>query len=141
MIGTDTYVEFLDTEYLATYVEQGGAAVKFVVADDDQAPAFSARVAEHASARRYVVVRVDAADTRIHMMDQLFFALAPQVDWAGLANHAVRTAMAAAAHPVPEGSDDVSVGAVAAHYGVDPAELSRDVNRLLQQRVFRDFAM
>lgn len=145
MIVTDDYVDFLDAEYLSTYVDQGGAAVKFVVADDDQAAAFSTRLGERAAAAGYLVARVDAAGARIHMMDQVFFALAPQVDWDGLAAHAVRGALAAAAHPVPEGDGDddgdVSVATVAAHHDVDPAELSRDVNRQLQERVFRDYAM
>jgi len=142
VIDTEAYVDFLGREYLDSYVEQGGAAVKFVVgADDEHAQLFSRGVRERAAAGRYLAARVDAADTRIHMMDQLFFAVAPQVDWDGLAAHAVRAAMAAAAHPVPEGSPDVSVHAVATHYGVDPNELSRDVNRELQRRIFRDYAM
>ena len=36
---------------------------------------------------------------------------------------------------------DISVEAVAAHHQVDPAELTRDVNRQLQQDVFHDYAM
>jgi len=63
------------------------------------------------------------------------------VDWDTLAVAAVRRAFAAAAHPVPEGSDDVSVEAVAAAYGVNTGELSRDVNRQLQQDVQREYAM
>jgi len=34
MIGADEYVEFLSREYLRGYVDEGGSAVKFVVADD-----------------------------------------------------------------------------------------------------------
>lgn len=142
MIGTDAYVDFFGREYLDSYVTHGGAAVKFVVASADQdAERFSRTVQERAVAGGYLAARVDAADTRIHMMDQLFFAVAPQVDWDGLAAHAVRAAMATAAHPVPEGSPDVTVGAIAAHYDVDPNELSRDVNRELQHRISRDYAM
>lgn len=142
MIGTDDYVAFLDREYLGSYVGQGGAAVKFVVAaDDDHAAAFGGAVRGRAVAGGYLAARVDAAQTRIHMVDQLFFAVAPQVDWDGLAARAVRAALAAVAHPVPDGSADVSVASVAAHHGVDPGELTRDVNRELQERVSRDYAM
>lgn len=142
MIGIDAYADFLGGEYLDSYVRDGGAAVKFVVAaDDEQAQRFSRTVHDRATGAGYLVARVDAADTRIHMMDQLFFAVAPQVDWDGLAAHAVREAMAAAAHPVPEGTQEVSVEAVAAHYDVDPGELTRDVNRELQHRISRDFSM
>lgn len=142
MIGIDDYADFLGREYLDSYVRGGGAAVKFVVAaDDEQARRFSTTVRDRATDAGYLAARVDAVTTRIHMMDKLFFAIAPQVDWDALAAHAVREAMASVAHPVPEGSTDVSVEAVAAHYDVDPGELSRDVNRALQQRVSRDYAM
>jgi hypothetical protein len=142
MIPTDDYVEFLDREYLGAYVGQGGAAVKFVVpADDDAAQSFSSALRDRAAAGGYATVRVDAADTRVHMMDQVFFEVARQVDWDALAADAVRRALAAAAYPMPEGSTDVAVDSVARHHDVDPLELTRDVNRQLQHAVYHDYAM
>ncbi len=142
MIAAASYAEFLDQEYLGSYVSHGGAAVKFVVAaDDDHARSFSEDLARRADQAGYLTVRIDAAEVRAHMIDQVLFAVARQVDWDGLAAGAVRAAFAAAAHPVPAEQQDVSVEAVAAHHQVDPGELSRDVNRQLQQLVFRDFAM
>ena len=142
MIDVGDYATFLDREYLVTYVRDGGAAVKFVVTpDEDTADAFSAATHAAAAAAGYLPARVDAASTRVHMIDQVFFAVARQVDWDGLAITAVRRALAATAHPVPEGSDDVSSEAVAAVHGVDAGELSRDVNRQLQMDVQRDYAM
>lgn len=142
MIGSADYARFLAEEYLDSYVADGGAAVKFVVVpEDDDASSFSAALQGRAVSAGYHTARVDAAETRVHMIDQVFFELARQVDWETLALHAARAALAAAAHPVPEGSDDVSVAAVAAHYGVEPAELTRDVNRALQEGIHRDFAM
>ncbi|MGI8808783.1 MAG: BREX system ATP-binding domain-containing protein [Acidimicrobiales bacterium] len=142
MIGTEEYARFLADEYLGSYVADGGAAVKFVVAAaDDDAASFSVALRDRAAAAGYHTARVDAAETRVHMIDQVFFDLARNVDWDALATVAARAALAAASHPVPEGSDDVSVEAVAAHYGVEPGELTRDVNRALQLGVHRDFAM
>ncbi|MDQ2826832.1 MAG: hypothetical protein M3Y04_07725, partial [Actinomycetota bacterium] len=141
MIEISEYASFLDREYLASFVRDGGAAVKFVVARDDPgADDFSSAVRAVAEAEGYLAVRVDAASIRIHMIDQVFFDVARQVDWDVLAAHTVRRAFTAAAHPAPEDCD-VTVEAVAAHHGVDPGELSRDVNRQLQSAVQRDFAM
>lgn len=141
MIATGEYTDFLDREYFDSYVAGGGAAVKFVVANDDaHAQAFSTSTRERAEAAGYLAARIAATTTRVHMMDQVFFDLAGQVDWDALAARAVRGALAATAHPAPEGGS-TSIEAVAAHHGVDPSELSRDVNRELQQRIYRDYAM
>ncbi len=142
MIEVADYAEFLDREYLRSYVRDGGAAVKFVVTrDDEAAAAFSGAVRTEADGAGYLSAGADAAATRVHMIDQVFFEVARQVDWDGLATIAVRRALVAASFPVPDDSADVSVETVAARYGVDSGELSRDVNRRLQQDVQRDYAM
>ena len=146
MIPAPDYAEFLDREYLSTYVKDGGAAVKFVVATDGaDATNLSEAIGRRAADAGYVVVRIDAAVTRVHMMEQLFFDLAQQVDWDGLAATAVRAGFAAAGYRVENAVDgmsaDLTVETVAATYAVDPLELSRDVNRQLQERIYRDYAM
>ena len=140
MISVEDYAAFLDREYLADYVADGGAAVKFLVAaDDNEARAVSEAVLGRSRAAGYQTAAVDAATVRIHMIDQVFFEVARQVDWDALAAHAVRGAWAAIAHPAPD--DGLTAEAVAAHHGVDAGELTRDVNRELQRRIYRDYAM
>jgi len=142
MIEAGEYAAFVDREYLRSYVGAGGAAVKFVVAADDElTTAFGADLRQRAADGGYLAAGVDAAVTRVHMIDAVFFDVARQVDWNGLATGAVRAALAAVAYPAPEGADDVSAAAVAAHHGVDAGELSRDVNRQLQQEIYRDYGM
>lgn len=141
MIPVDEYVTFLDAEYLHGYVDDGGAAVKFVVAaSDDQADAFSADLGRRGAAAGFTVARVDAVATKVHLIEQLFFEVARQVDWDALAAATARRALAAAAYPVAEDAD-LSVDAVAAAHGVEPRELKRDVDRELQKLVYRDYAM
>src|SRR6266498_3531840 len=65
-------------------------------------PAVGAGLAVDAAAEGFVYAAVDAAATRAHLADQLFFAVAGQVDWAALASRAVRAAYDATAFPVPE---------------------------------------
>ena len=141
MIPPEEYAAFLDAEYLHGYVDQGGTAVKFVVpADDDAAGAFVERFVSNAGAAGYATARVDAAETRVHLLEQVFFAVARQVDWDGLAEVATRRAVAAAGYPAtPDGA--VTLDRLASHHQVDPRELKRDVDRELQRRVQHDFAM
>ena len=146
MITAPSYIEFLDTEYLADYVADGGAAVKFVVpATDEDAQVVSAVLLAASSERGYLSVRVDAVTTRIHLMDQVFFDIARQVDWRSLARRAVRDAVTAAGYPPAGGldpfDDPLAIEQLAIHHSVDVNELTRDVNRELQQRIMRDYAM
>jgi hypothetical protein len=141
VIPLTDYATFLDDEYLRGYVDSGGAAVKFTVcADEASAQRFSSLLRQRGEASGFTVARVDAVATRVHMIEQVFFEVSGQVDWGGLAATTARKALKAASYPVPEGGD-LSLEAVAATYGVDSRELKRDVDRLLQQLVYRDYAM
>lgn len=145
MIAADAYAAFLTDEYLVDYVPTGGAAVKFVVPpDDDTAAAFSSSLHAAASTAGFMSLSVDAVATRIHLMDQVFFEVARQIEWTTLARAAVRRAMSDAGYPPPAGSvetESIGVEALADYHRVDPVELSRDLNRQLQSMIMRDYAM
>jgi hypothetical protein len=60
-LEVDDYLEFLSKEYLAGFIRHGGAAVKVVVAgDDDVAARFHAGLAADAAAEGFVYAAVDA---------------------------------------------------------------------------------
>src|SRR5262245_46848246 len=102
-LGVDEYLEFLRKEYLADFIRRGGASVKVAVVGSDQvAERFREGLAAAATAEEYLFATVDAANDRVHLVDQLFFAVARQVDWPALATSAVRAAYDAAAFPVPD---------------------------------------
>jgi P-loop Domain of unknown function (DUF2791) len=147
-LGVDEYLEFLSKEYLADFIRRGGASVKVAVVGGDQvAEQFHAGLAAAARAEGYLFGGVDAASDRMHLVDQVFFAVARQVDWHGLASSAVRAAYDAAAFPVPDPGvltdapgqgapgppGDLTVASVAASYDVNPRELYRSVRRQLEQ--------
>jgi hypothetical protein len=115
-----------------------------VPADDETAAAFSSALLAKTLAAGLVPLRVDAVATRVHLMDQVFFDVARQVDWTMLARRALHQAMTAAGYAPPADLADifsVSVEGLAAHYRVEPTEIARDVNRQLQATLMRDFAM
>ncbi len=132
-LEVDEYLEFLSKEYLAGFIRHGGASVKVVVAgDDDVSARFHTGLAADAAAEGFVHAGVDAAGTRVHLTDQLLFAIAAQIDWATLAGRAVRAAYDAAAFPAPGPPGDLAVAAVAAYHQVDARELYRSVRRALE---------
>ena len=141
MIPAEEFVSFLEGEYLRGYVDGGGAAVKFVVPDDDlAAESFLERFAAAAGDAGYATAYVDSAETRLHLFEQVFFEVARHIDWDALAFTATRKAVSAAGYPAGPGGP-VTLNELAAHHRVDPRELKRDVDRQLQHQVQHDYAM
>lgn len=147
-LGVGEYLEFLRKEYLADFIRRGGASVKLAVVGDDQvAERFHTGLAAAARAEGYIFAGVDAVNVRVHLVDQVFFAVARQIEWQALATSAVRCAYDAVAFPVPDaavlapgapgqpapGPGGLTVATVAAAYDVDPRELYRSVRRQLEQ--------
>ncbi len=133
VLKVDDYSDFLGREYLAGYLPAGGAAIKVAVLGDASATdrlesALAGAAAEHDG----VHVSISAESTRVHMVDQIFFAVSRAVDWEGLAAAYVRTAYEGAGFPVPD-SAGLAVADVARHHDVDSRELYRSVRRLLER--------
>ena len=80
-IARDVWLEFVRTEYLESYIAEGGAAIKVVIdlggADADLAET----IAGHAADAGYLSTVIDATVSRVHMIDQVFFAVAEQIPW------------------------------------------------------------
>lgn len=137
-LGPEEYAAFVAKEYLGDYVRAGGAAVRFVVAGDGEvARRWHAGLAEAAAGEGYLHVAVDAAECRVHMIDQLYAAVARQVDWRALARRQVRSAWDALGLP-PPGPESLGVAAVAAHHDVDVPEAARSMRRQLETALLRD---
>lgn len=133
------YLDLVERDYLTGYVARGGAAVKLICATDavrGQLAEGLARVGD-----RFEYASVDAATTRVHLIDQVFVTVARQLDWVGLAGAVVRSALDRAAFPAPDGQDGqdgIELAAIARHYEIDAAELYRSVRRAIEQIVMAD---
>jgi hypothetical protein len=141
-IGVDAYLEFLSKEYLADFISQGGATVKFCVSSDPVVTyRFRTGLGEIAANGVFAYARLDAATTKVHQIDQVFFAVSRQLDWSGLAARFVRAAYDAVSFPVPDDPGELTVAAAAARHDVDARELYRSVRRHLEAGILGDHAM
>jgi hypothetical protein len=139
-LGAADYLDFVEREYLSTYVAHGGAAVKLLsIADDAVREDLDSGLTRLGGG--FVYAAVDAATTRVHMIDQLFTAIARQLDWVDLATSVVRTALDRAAFPVMDDHADIDLAAIARHHDVDAAELYRSVRRAIEHIVLRDIEL
>lgn len=135
-LNVPDYAAFLAQHYLADYLPAGGAAVKLAVAGSPEtAGRLQRALGAAADAAGCLFVTVSAEDVRLSQVDQLFFAVARQVDWDRLAAAVVRTAYDAVGFPAGAG---LSVATVAAEHDVDVRELYRSVRRQLEQTLLGD---
>lgn len=79
------WLGFLEREYLSTFIKDGGASVKFAVTTEDLRPELRAAIVGRSKELDYIVIEVDAAVSRVHMPQDIFFGMASQVDWRKLA--------------------------------------------------------
>ena len=90
VISSDDWLQRLESEYLTTFIKDGGSSVKFVVtASDGSRRKSCAAVAQRCGELGYVVVRLDSALARFHMPQDIFFGIANQVDWRELARRLI----------------------------------------------------
>ena len=137
-LGPEEYAEFISKEYLGDYVRTGGAAVRFVVTGSDEvAQRWHRSLATVADAEGYLCVGVDAADHRVHLIDQLFAAVARQVDWRDVARRQVRAGWESLGLS-PRVPDELAVATVAAHHDVAVPEAARSMRRYLEATLLRD---
>jgi hypothetical protein len=140
-LAPEEYAEFIAKEYLGDYVRSGGAAVRFVVAGSDEvASRWHRSLATVADAQAYLCIAIDAVEHRVHMVDQLYAAVARQIDWIDLARRQVRAGWAALGLP-PGHPDDIAVAAVAAHHDVAVPEAARSMRRHLEAELLRNPAL
>jgi bacteriophage exclusion system BrxC/D-like protein len=140
-LSAEVYADFVAKEYLGDYVRGGGSAVRFIVlGSDDVALRWRGALAAAASAEGYLHVPADAATVRVHLVDQLYAAVARRVDWRDLAQRQVRAVWDEIGLP-PAAADGLAVAAVAAYNEVDPREAARSVRRRLETVLLRDSSL
>ena len=85
------WLQRIDSEYLSTFIKNGdgGASIKFVVTEDVLKPLLHGALESKCQELNYLVVKLDAAETRVHMPQDIFFEIAKQIDWRFLARRFV----------------------------------------------------
>lgn len=143
-IAADAWLEYLEDEYLSSFLRGGGAAVKFAITKDASQSAQLRRDLTAVCERNgFADVHVSAADTKVHMMERLFFAIARQIPWARLTDEALRrVAVDEGMEPpgyIPDGMGYAE--AIAEHTGDEVTFVRQRIFRGLQRQVFTNRAM
>ncbi len=90
-IGLHDWLQHIDSEYLATFIKDGdgGASIKFAVTEDELKPTLYEAMKSKCQELDYLIIRIDAAETKVHMPQDIFFWIAKQVDWRLLARRLI----------------------------------------------------
>jgi hypothetical protein len=141
-VRQEDWLALIETEYLARFVPAGGSALKFVVSPD---PVRTARLIgdlrDMAHRNRMVHVSLDSAETRLHMIQDVFFSISRQIDWTSLAQQFMENLFASQGYAWPRPGEVVTTHQLAAANRVDLVILRRDLRQWLTSAIMRDAEM
>ncbi len=144
-IAIDEWLDAIDREYLATYVGEGGAAIKFVVTDDDRRPALIEALKDRCGKLGYAFAHLDAIERRVHMPQDIFWGIAAQIGWRALARKLILRLLAGKRYHTdgvdPNDDADVIGAVAAANGGLDPQFVFLQLGPDLQKQVFKNANM
>jgi hypothetical protein len=125
-------------EYLASFVPEGGGAVRFAVGDADMLTQVSDGLRDQAGVVGLQVVRLDVAVTRLHMLQTVVFALVDALPWDRLLQARLEALVASAGYRWPDPGQSVLLPALAEANGVAAHLLRRDLVQALSREVWNE---
>jgi hypothetical protein len=141
-MSPEEWVAVVGRDYLASYVREGGAAVKFAAASTDAGRTeLQERLAAAAETHGFQMAQLVASEVRVHLIDRLFHAVAAQVDWDSLARHYLERLLRARGLRVPQTPELVTVQRVAELNAAPEALLRTELRRALERELFEDYKM
>ncbi|HLK65968.1 MAG TPA: BREX system ATP-binding domain-containing protein [Bryobacteraceae bacterium] len=130
------WIRLIEQEYLAGYVRDGGSAVKFAVPQDENLRNELFRgLDEVGRLGGYLVAGINAADTKVHMIDEIFFRVAQQVPWRELSLKMLVSLAAESGYSWVREGEGPLYRRLAEANGVDPQMLLLDLKKAIWSKV------
>ncbi|MGH7918231.1 MAG: BREX system ATP-binding domain-containing protein, partial [Candidatus Binataceae bacterium] len=135
------WLELIDKEYLREFILTGGAAVKFLVADENGIAALNAALKGKAAEHGLVFTSVNSADVKLHMMQDLFFAVSRQISWEADAQRFVEGLVRRHGYQWPHPGESAAMTEIAEINRIDATILRREFNQWLTADLMDDPGM
>ena len=132
------WLQVIEREYLAPFVSEGGASVKMALLDDGAVDGAAERLLHLGQARGMTAVRVDAGQTRVSLMHELFFAIARALPWDALLQAYLEALFTVHEYPWPQPGARLAMPELATHFGVAPPLLARQRDQWLTADLWDD---
>jgi hypothetical protein len=140
-VSADEWLARLEQEYISEFITAGGSAVKFVIGDGEQLTIVAGELANLSQQHDLAYIRMDAATTKLHMIQDVFFAIARALDWNAMAQHFVEALFERQGYGWPRPGEAVPIHQVAEHNRIDVTLMRRDFRQWLTGEVMRDTQM
>ena len=125
-VAIHEWLELIEREYLTDYITAGGGAVKFVVCDAHQLLIVARVLGLLAERDGLAHVTIDAAATKLHMIQDVFLAIARALDWNSMAQYFVEALFRSRGYEWPRPGEAVPIQDVAECNRLDVTLLRRD---------------
>jgi hypothetical protein len=130
-VAAAEWLDLIEREYLSGFVTEGGAAVKFAVGEEAELASLRERLGALSARHELTFVHLDAAATRLHMIQDVFFAVARTLDWDAMAQHFVEALFDRQGYEWPRPGEAVAIHQVAEHNGVAVPLMRRSLQHWL----------
>src|SRR5579875_371718 len=135
------WLDLMDKEYLGDFIVNGGAAVKFVVADEGTSDLLKEHLTDQAAKHGLVLANVDSAIVKLHMIQDVFFAVSGQISWEADAQRFVEGLFQRQGYRWPSAGQPVALAEIAEANKVDATIMRREFNRWLTADLMNDTSM
>ncbi len=140
-IDSGTWLDLIEREYIRDFITGGGAAVKFAIGDHDALTRVRERLASISGRHGLLQVPIDTRTTKLHMIQDVFFAVARAVDFDDMAQSRVEEMFRRNRYDWPSPGQPVPIQTVADTNKVDLILLDRDFKKWLTADIMRDDRM
>jgi hypothetical protein len=140
-VAAHEWLELIEREYLTDFITAGGGSVKFVVGDAHQLEVVARALDLLAERDGLAHVTIDAAATRLHMIQDVFFAIARSLDWNSMAQYFVERLFRDKGYEWPRAGEAAPAQDVAERNRLDVTLLRRDFRQWLTAEVMQDTEM
>ena len=140
-IALSEWLSVIEGEYLKDHISTGGAAVKFAITPDSSLVTYlRQRLAEISRCQGFHFAFIDAATTKVHLVEQIFFAIARQVDWDKLV-YQYAYDLISKHYSVPKEGEPLTLSGLAKLNEAEERELRNELKNRLKNKLLNDYAM
>lgn len=136
------WIEIVKKEYLQEFIRGGGVAVKFLVPSKEIDPGeLAGKMRAISELEGYQFAFVDAAKTKIHMIEHVFHRIAQQVDWDELTFSFLSRILHESGYKIPSHREEFNIRKLAELNGLEELFFQHDLKALLTKKIFHDYKM